>query len=175
MIDKFDMKALVLDTQYIVAELHDLATVPVLPHRIAPIADSCLRVLDQLGKAAAAAFDLNATRALAVKLQDSASKLDRAPRPVSPAAIASFNRLLVRLTHRLNSRLYTRAGRFDQDPAAPVPILPLLARARELPKMKLDTDQYGFLETELVRGRNAVEATLREATRDIDAYLATLR
>lgn len=174
-IDKFDMKALVLDTQYIVAELYDLATIPVLPHRIAPIGDSYVRVLDQPGTAAGAAFDLNATRALAVRLQDSASKLDHAPRPVSPAAIASFNRLLVRLTHRLNSTLYTRSGRFDQDPAAPVPILPLLARARELMKLKPDSDQYGFLETELVRGRNAVEATLREATREIDAYLATPR
>jgi hypothetical protein len=147
----------------------------VLPHRIAPIADSYVRVLDQLGAAAGAAFDLNSTRALAVKLQASALRLDRTRRPADPTAIESFNKLLVRLTHRLNSTLYTRAGRFDQDPAAPVPILPLLARARELPKIKPDSDEYGFLETGLVRGRNAVEATLRDATREIDAYLATLR
>jgi len=83
-----------------------------------------------------------------------------------------MNELLVRVTHRLNSRLYTRAGRFDQDPAASVPILPLLARARELPTLAKDSDAYGFLETELLRGRNAVEATLREATREIDVFLA---
>jgi hypothetical protein len=83
-----------------------------------------------------------------------------------------LNRLLVRLTHDLNSRLYTRTGRFDQDPAANVPILPLLARTRELPKLAKDSDAYGFLETELLRGRNAVEATLTGAAREIDGYLS---
>jgi hypothetical protein len=174
-IDKFDMKALVLDTQYRVAQLYDLATVPVLPHRIAPIAGSYVRVLDQLGTAAGAAFDLSSTRALAAELLDSASRLDKTRRPTDPAAITSFNRLLVRLTHHLNSTLYTRAGRFDQDPAAPVPILPLLARVRELPRLPKDADLYGFLETELIRGRNAVDATLREATLEIDSYLAGAR
>lgn len=59
-----------------------------------------------------------------------------------------------------------------QDPAGNVPILPLLARARELPQLPKDSDTYGFLETELLRGRNAVDATLREATSDINAFLA---
>jgi hypothetical protein len=75
------------------------------------------------------------------------------------------------VTHRLNSALYTRAGRFDQDPAAPVPILPLLARVRELADLSLESDQYGFLETELIRGRNEVESCLREARREIEAFL----
>ena len=55
-----------------------------------------------------------------------------------------------------------------------MPILPLLARARELPKLPKDSDTYGFLETELLRGRNAVDATLTETTRDIDAFLAAV-
>jgi hypothetical protein len=173
--DKLDMKALVLDTQYRVAQLYDLATIPVLPHRIAPIAGSYVRVLDQLSTAAGAAFDLSSTRALAVKLLESATRLDKAPRPADPAAIASFNRLLVRLTHRLNSTLYTRAGRFDQDPAAPVPLMPLLARVRDLPDLPKDSDLYGFLETELIRGRNAVDATLREAAQEIDSFLGPVR
>lgn len=84
-----------------------------------------------------------------------------------------MNTLLVRVTHRLNSRLYTRTGRFDQDPAANVPLLPLLARARELPALAPTSDAYGFLETELLRGRNAVEATLREANKEIQAFLAS--
>ena len=36
-----------------------------------------------------------------------------------------------------------------------------------------DYDAYGFLETELLRGRNAVEATLVEATKDIEAFLSS--
>jgi len=71
----------------------------------------------------------------------------------------------------LDPTLYTKAGRFDQDPAAPVPILPLLARVRELATIQRESNQYGFLETELLRGRNAVETTLRETTEDITDYL----
>jgi len=36
--DKFDLKALELDTQYRVAQLYDLASMRLLPHRLAPIA-----------------------------------------------------------------------------------------------------------------------------------------
>ena len=34
-----------------------------------------------------------------------------------------------------------------------------------------ESDLYGFLETELIRGRNEVEATLREARREIEDFL----
>ena len=51
-------------------------------------------------------------------------------------------------------------------------ILPLLARAAELRGLPADSDARGFLETELVRGRNAVEATLREAAREAEHHLA---
>ena len=103
----------------------------------------------------------------------SATRLDSAPRPTTARASTRLNEMLVRLTHRLNSRLYSKTGRFDQDPAANVPILPLLARARELPTLARESDAYGFLETELLRGRNAVESTLADSVRDIDAYLGT--
>jgi Zn-dependent M28 family amino/carboxypeptidase len=171
-LDKLDIKALELDTRYRVAQLYDLATMRVLPHKLAPIATSYVSAIDELAKVAGTTFDFTSTRATAQKLVDVAARFDAAPRPTSPSMIASFNRLVVRLTHRLNSTLYTKAGRFDQDPAASMPVFPLLARAGELPVLLKDSDTYGFLETELFRGRNAVEATLREATEDITSYLA---
>jgi hypothetical protein len=69
--------------------------------------------------------------------------------------------------------LYTKAGRFDQDPAADLPILPLLARAKDLATLPLDGDEFGFLETELIRGRNQVDAVLRETAADLDGYLGS--
>jgi hypothetical protein len=66
--------------------------------------------------------------------------------------------------------LYTKAGRFDQDPAAALPVLPLLARAKDLRALERDGDEYGFLETELIRGRNLVDATLRHALDAITNY-----
>jgi Zn-dependent M28 family amino/carboxypeptidase len=171
-LDKLDMKALELDTRYRTAQLAALATRPTLPHRIRPIADAYGRAIDDLVRAAGSALDLSSTRKAAADLGAVAARLDVMPVPSAAAARASRDRLLVRLTHRLNSRLYSRAGRFDQDPAAAVPILPLLARARELPAHPPDSDAFGFLETELVRGRNAVEATLQEATEEIEHFLS---
>ena len=171
-LEKIDPKVLELDTRYRVAQLYSLATMATLPLRIAPIATSFQKALDEITTAAGEALDLKPTARAAATLLQSATRLDGAPRPADARGRAALNQLLVRLTHRLNSRLYTKAGRFDQDPAANVPMLPLLARARELAKMPKDAETYGFLETELLRGRNAVEATLTEAARDIDGYLA---
>jgi N-acetylated-alpha-linked acidic dipeptidase len=171
-LDKIDPKVLELDTQYRVAQLYALATTPDLPLKIAPIATSFGKVLDELATAGGATVDLKTTREAAAALHRAADRLDAAPRPADPTKRAARNDFLVRLTHELNARLYTKAGRVDQDPAANVPVLPLLDRVRELPKLDKNSDAYGFLETELLRGRSAVESTLRDATRQIDAYLA---
>ncbi|MBI1874386.1 MAG: M28 family peptidase, partial [Acidobacteria bacterium] len=170
-LEKVDMKALELDTRYRVAQVFALARMPVLPHKIAPIAVSYERAVDELAAAAGTAFDFTPTRATIARLKTAANRLDELPRPAAAGAQERLNRLLVRVTHRLNATLYTRAGRFDQDPAAQVPILPLLARARELTSLTSDPNARGFLETELLRGRNAVESTLREATEMIEHYL----
>jgi hypothetical protein len=171
--EKIDPKALELDTQYRVAQLYALATLPDLPLRIAPIATSFQQVLASLAAAAGDRIDLRIAESAAEALGRAASRLDAAPRPADPARRAVHNDLLVRLTHELNATLYTKAGRFDQDPAANVPVLPLLDRVRELAKLDRTAEAYGFLETELLRGRNAVEWSLRDATRQIDAYLGS--
>jgi hypothetical protein len=171
--DKLDMKALELDTQYRVAQLYDLATVRVLPHRLAPIAAAYAAALKELAGAATGLFDLSTTVKAATALQDAADRFDRAPRPDNPAGIDTFNRLVVRLTHQLNSALYSRTGRFDQDPAAEEAVLPLLARIKDLPSLPREGDEFGFLGTRLLRGRNTVEFTLRDATDAIAAYLST--
>jgi N-acetylated-alpha-linked acidic dipeptidase len=169
--DKLDLEALALDTRYRVAQLHALATAPVVPLRIEPVAASYVRALDELAAASAGRFDLAPARTAATRLRELAGRLDALPVPAGEAAQAARDRLLTRLTHQLNSTLYTRAGRFDQDPAAELPILPLLAPVRELARLQPGTDEAGFLETALVRGRNAVVATLEEAAATIEHAL----
>ena len=166
-IDKLDMNALKLDTQYRLSQIYALATVKLLPLKIAPIAHSYSQALDAITKAAKTSFDLSTTRKAAADLESAASRFDAesaamASAPKGPA-LAARNRLLVRVTHHLNSTLYTSAGAFRQDPAAYDPVLPLLARAADLSKMDAKSDAYGFLEAELIRGRNQVEATLNDA------------
>jgi Zn-dependent M28 family amino/carboxypeptidase len=170
-LDKLDQGALLLDTQYRVAQLHELVTRPVLPLRLGPIVNSYAAALAELREAAASTFDLVSTQKAVSDLAVRAVAFDQAPVPTTPAERRERDRVLVRLTHRLNATLYTRAGRFDQDPAVSLAILPLLARARELPSHPRDSDSFGFLETELGRGRNAVESTLRDATHELERYL----
>jgi len=172
-LDKLDLAALALDTRYRVAQIADLASRAALPHRIAPIAGAYRDALAELQHAAAASFDLAIAQAQAARLLATAERLDAQREPAATDAVAARNRLLVRVTHRLNSTLYTRAGRFDQDWAAALPILPLLARARELPALPLGGDAFGFLETELIRGRNAVVSTLADAADEIDQFLSS--
>jgi len=170
--DKLDMKALELDTQYRVAQLYDLATMRVLPHRLTPIAAAYVAVLKDLAAGAGSAFALTSTLQLAIALEEAAGRFDRATQAASDVRIAEFNRLVVRLTHELNSTLYTTSGRFDQDPAAELPVLPLLARVKDLSTFSRDDDGFGFLETQMIRGRNEVEARLRAATEAIEEYLS---
>jgi hypothetical protein len=170
--DKLDMKALELDTQYRVAQLYDLATMRVLPHRLTPIAAAYVAVLKDLAAGAGSAFTLASTLRFATALEEAAGRFDRATKGASDVPIAEFNRLVVRLTHELNSTLYTTSGRFDQDPAAELPVLPLLARVKDLSTLSRDDDAFGFLETQMIRGRNEVEFRLRAATEAIEAYLS---
>ena len=172
-LDKIDPKVLELDTQYRVAQLYDLATVRVLPHRLEPIAAAYVAAINDLNGAAKGAFDLAGTTKLAAALRDAAARFDAAAKPTADADATRFNAFVVRLTHQLNSTLYTKSGRFDQDPAADLPILPQLARAKELATLPRDGDAFGFLETELLRGRNQVDATLRDAAAAIDRYLTS--
>jgi N-acetylated-alpha-linked acidic dipeptidase len=170
--DKLDMDALELDTQYRVAQLYDLATMRVLPHRLKPIAAGYVGAVKDLATGTDSVFDLSSTLQLATSLDEAAARFDRARRPVSDADTAAFNALVVRLTHQLNSTLYAASGRFDQDPAAELPLLPLLARIKDLASLPRESDEFGFLETAMIRGRNNVDATLREATDAIEAYLS---
>jgi hypothetical protein len=104
-IEKIDMKALELDTRYRVAQLYALATTTNLPLRIAPIAAAFRQAIDEIAAAAGSQFDLASTKAAATALHDAATKLDATTRPSDAQRSAAMNAFLVRLTHRLNSRL----------------------------------------------------------------------
>lgn len=170
-LDKIDLEALTLDTAYRLAQIHELAASPAIPLTLAPIAASYRRAVSAL----APLVDLSVVANAVTRLERLAERVDALPRPASDAtAQLALDRMLVRLTHRLNSMLYTGEGRFDQDPAADLPILPRLARARELSTLGRDTDARIFLETELLRGRNGLVATLDDASDELERYLQTI-
>jgi hypothetical protein len=75
-------------------------------------------------------------------------------------------------TLKLATALEEAAGRFDRAPKA---AFPLLARVKDLSTLSRDDDALGFLDTQMIRGRNEVESKLRAATEAIDGYLSRKR
>ncbi|MFQ5818220.1 MAG: M28 family peptidase [Terriglobia bacterium] len=180
-LDKIDLRALVRDTELRLAELYLLATLPVLPYRPSAIARSYRIAVADLQAAVGAHLDLAQPAERAARLEAKARELEAKADSLRQVAeseksaqqrIAELNRLLLKLSHRLNATLYTAAGRFGQDPAAPWPILPGLARARELARLEPASDRYGFLLTQMVRERNRVTGMLDDALELVTAFLA---
>jgi hypothetical protein len=84
--------------------------------------------------------------------------------PADPRAQAA-NNALIALSRLLVNLDYSRQGRFRQDPAVAIDALPDLAFARRLPELVPQSDAYRFCLTQLLRGRNHVIHTLRQARR----------
>ncbi|MGH9805189.1 MAG: M28 family metallopeptidase, partial [Candidatus Acidiferrales bacterium] len=173
-LDKIDMRALVRDTELRLAELYSLATLPLLPHRLTPIARSYETVLQELQNAAGSHLDLAELIGRAKTLRDWAEVFDLrmgyivSPSDEGPAERSRhkvLNELMLKVSRILNATLYTASGPFDQDPAAPLPVLPGLDPVRRLAKLDPESDEYGFLRTRLVRERNRVAHALDEALR----------
>ncbi len=173
-IDKIDMRALVRDTELRLAELYMLGTVPIVPYRMAAIGESYVRGLEALHKAVGSHLDLSGAwiaaddfRKFAYGLETIETmplvKLRKLRRPLDLELVGMLNREVLKMLHELNAALYTSAGRFQQDPAAPLPILPGLDAARELARLDPASNDYGFLFTDAVRERNRVMHALREA------------
>jgi Iap family predicted aminopeptidase len=183
-LDKIDMKALVRDTELRLAELYSLATSPVLPYRLSPIARSYRLALSDLQAASAPHFEgeLAELAARAERLENLAQQIDTlvddirrqfAGQDIEGIEATALNRLLLRVAHQLNSTLYTASGRYEQDPAAPLPILPGLDPVRRLAVLDPESDEHGFLRTRLIRERNRVAATLDAASNSLEEFLET--
>jgi N-acetylated-alpha-linked acidic dipeptidase len=80
----------------------------------------------------------------------------------------AVQRRLARLLIPLN---FTREGRFHHDPALEVPPLSDLAPVAELASAEAGSHRAHVLQTDLVRDRNRVVWTLREARRMVEASL----
>ena len=79
-----------------------------------------------------------------------------------------MNRTLMQLGRILIPVLYTRAGRFDHDPATKIPELPPLLEASRLAEVDPDSDEAKALRVAAVRGRNRMVQALREARQLIE-------
>lgn len=128
-------------------------------------------------EAAGEAFDLRpALQAAGMLLtaldrfyEHTATLLDR---PADDPEVRRVNAMQRGLARHLVPVDYVRRGRFRHDPAEPIPPVPELAPALELPHLQPESDRWHRVRTHLVRGQNQVVWSLRQAHRRIAELLA---
>ena len=80
----------------------------------------------------------------------------------------SVNQCLLNLGRILIPIDYTKSGKYSHDPAVPIPSFPDLEAIEQASRFSPEGDEYRFLRTQLVRGRNKVVDALRRAKREVE-------
>ncbi len=170
-LDKADAALLAEDTR-LYATLADRMCQPRRhPYDFVPVADDFVSHLTQYGDAAGERFPLGDVIELARQFREAATRLNaRAGAVQTEEEIAAVNQVGIDLSRLLNPVLFTIAGPYEFDPALQMPVLPGLARAAELATLDPASSEYRFLRTWLVRQRNRVADTLRQANRIVASH-----
>jgi hypothetical protein len=163
-----DKDVLFKDIELYLEAVTKVANAEVLPMDWRATAAEFTATIAEYQAAAGDRFDL---RPAAVAASDLSGVLDRFYSALDAGGIPadSANPVLKGLARILVPINYTRGPRFTHDPALNVPPLPAIAEAEILDGAS--PDQIGFVETQLLRGRNRVVAALREATRLVETTL----
>ena len=164
-IDKIDPAVLLLDTKIYLSTLWRLCHHPLLPMDFRPVVADLQDTLQQLQQVAKDYLDLSVTQERAGRLAKLVEELARRCSQDQPdqTVIEKLNQQMKALSRRLIPVTYTAAGRFDHDPAWGMPHLPTLGDVQKLGQLDLDSDDYHFWRTRLVRHQNKVNFVLREA------------
>jgi hypothetical protein len=179
-LDKADFDYQVRDTRTNLALVIGLCNSDVIPWNFADLANQYVKSLTKLEQKTS--FDLRPLKAKAQVLKGRAAALKRAgdrnsrskTKPASEA-LYRLNETYMRLSRVLIPALFTRSGRYDQDPAVDAPFLPGLQEATELTSTDLGPNERGFLVNQLIRERNRISDALDTALSLSQDYLDSLR
>jgi hypothetical protein len=171
--DKIDPDNLVRDTKVYALVAARFVSQPILPFDYSATSREWQEKLRQLQHQVGDKFDLS----LAL---DRCSELSRlldelaVKRASSEVPADVVNNCLVELGRILIPVAYTRAGRFGQDPAFNVPLLPDLQDVCRLIDYPAESDESRFLKVRLTRGLNRVIDALDRATHEVSGALGHL-
>ena len=174
-LDKADKEILANDTKVYTLLASRLCTYPVLPFDYACVADVYIKALTMLQNQVSAVFDLRPAIELAENLREQTLKLNNAVETMitlykdieivklqEPLEI--INTCLMQLSRVLNPVLHTEYGKYDQDPAVPFRLIPVLQQVVKLNDLDLNSSEFRFLKTHLIRQRNQVVHALYKAS-----------
>ncbi|MGA2625672.1 MAG: M28 family peptidase [Candidatus Bathyarchaeia archaeon] len=172
--DKIDPHNLKRDATVYALTTFALCFNPIIPLNYERAADQLKQHLTELQQASKETFDLKPLIAQATKLSILMRKFKARARRVKPnekAKIAVYNETLMRLSRTLVPITQTRAGRYDHDPAVPVPTLPILDAIPRLVKLDRASDEFKFLRNGLRRDANQVADALDKAIETVDCAM----
>jgi N-acetylated-alpha-linked acidic dipeptidase len=133
------------------------ANLPVHPLDYTATVAQLRDALDRHAEALDGIVDLSKLQALAAETESALARFQTGLGSfASVEAASSANRVLRAVGRQLVSVLYSRAGRFRQDPALEIPLLPELAAAAAAK----DAHHRGVIRTEATRAANRVEDAL---------------
>lgn len=179
-LDKIDPENLRRDTQIYLLAVWRAATMPVLPLRFGATAHEIRRTLEEYQRQGAGRFSLDALIDRAREVEAATSSLDRLADAIQDGddlpeeVLRMANRRLLAVGRALVPAYFSSVERFDQDLAIPIPPVPSLEGIRRLVAMDPGSDEYRFLLTALVRGRNRTAFYLRQALEEARAGCAEL-
>ncbi|MEM2127038.1 MAG: M28 family peptidase [Candidatus Bathyarchaeia archaeon] len=171
-IDKADRENLHRDLRMITLAVFRSVNLPILPFDFSTVAEEYERAIAEIQtRAASGTINLlslldrvRELKAHAERLKEAVSQLGEAEKE----AAREVNRYLMRASRLLTSTLYTYKGRYDQDPAYGIPVLPSLREAEKLSILDQESSEARFLKTMLVRNMNMVRDRLKEAIEALD-------
>ena len=166
LMDIADRDNLLRDMKVYAAAVLGVVNAEVLPFDWRATMTEFQATLARYQAAAGDAFDFSPAEAEVAALDAALARLHDGVASGRVAAGAA-NHVMLRLARILIPLNYSREARFRHDPALPVPPLPMVAAAAELPSMP--AAKRGFALTSLLRGRNRIVADLRAARRIVEA------
>ena len=163
-IDKVDLDVLELDTKIYASSLWRLCHEALLPMDFRPVLAEMQQELSALNQLAGESLDLHDVVGRTAVLAERVDELAKhAAHAKSLDEISALNEQMKSLSRVLIPITYTKAGRFEHDPAWDIPYLPGLQGLRELAHQDPTSDEHRFLENQLVRNRNVLLFALRQA------------
>jgi len=169
-----DPQVLVRDIRVYLASIFRILNAHIFPFDFAQWAEVSTKVLNDYASKAGDLLDMSPVleecRALHRALSLFYSELERAylQGERRPDRFTKTNQCLLELGRILIPISYTKAERYSQDPAIPIPPFPDLEPAQHAARFSQETDEYRFLKTQLVRGKNKVMDALRRARRQVE-------
>jgi N-acetylated-alpha-linked acidic dipeptidase len=163
-IDQVDLDVLEQDTRIYLRAIWRLGGSALLPMDFRPVVKEIEIEIADVQRAAGEHLDLGQIQRRVSELAERVNELaQRAASTDARTEISELNQQMKMLSRILIPITYTSAGRFEHDPAWSIPFLPGLHAARRLAQLDSASDEYHFLQTELVRRRNAIAFALRQA------------